>query len=105
MSQVKPKLSFPLQGWSETYARTPEEILLQHDERARWRRIHKALRSFLDRLPEPYRTIVHEHIFEDRSPAEIAERWGWSEEQVEQKLQRALDFVRERLGPFVEQVQ
>jgi len=90
------------QGWSEPYAKTPEEVLLRGEERARWRRIRQALRSGLDRLPEPYRALLRLWIVEDLSPAEIAEVVDWSEEQVERRLQQALDFLRERLQPFLE---
>jgi RNA polymerase sigma-70 factor (ECF subfamily) len=62
-------------------ARTPEQVLLDAERRA-------VLEEGVERLPEPYATVLQLAVFEDRSTREIAASMGISPTAVKMRLHR-----------------
>ena len=58
-----------------------------------------ALRGAIATLDEPARQLLHLYFFEERSQAEIAERFGVSQMQVSRLLAAVLRRLRSRIGP------
>lgn len=62
-----------------------------------------AIRQAVARLPEPQRTVVVMHHFEDVPVAEIAQQLGIPLGTVLSRLSRGRETLRRRLKPYVEQ--
>ena len=59
--------------------------------------VAKALRKGIEQLPEDQRTVVVQHLLEDRSHAEIVARLGISEDACKMRFSRALRQLRASL--------
>ncbi len=64
---------------------------------AEQREILVRVRGEVDRLREPYRSVVLLRYFSEKSPAEIAEQLGRPVHTVNSQLHRSLQLLRERL--------
>src|SRR5258706_2376680 len=68
------------------------------DDAAHWAEIRGVLDEALLNLPEKDRRAIVLRFFEQRSVAEVAERMGVTREAAKQRLFRAIEKLRERLG-------
>jgi RNA polymerase sigma factor (sigma-70 family) len=68
------------------------------DDAARWAEIRGVLDEALVNLPEKDRRVIVLRFFEQRSVEDVAERMGVTREAAKQRLFRAIEKLRARLG-------
>jgi RNA polymerase sigma factor (sigma-70 family) len=66
--------------------------------RAARRETRARLADALARLPEPQRAVVHQHLIEGRPLSAVADALGVTKNAVWERLQRALERLRDVLG-------
>jgi RNA polymerase sigma-70 factor (ECF subfamily) len=67
------------------------------DRASEARELEAELRAALERLPDPYREPLRQHLFEGRRPVEIAPRLGRTPGTVATQIQRGLGLLRSAL--------
>jgi RNA polymerase sigma-70 factor (ECF subfamily) len=63
--------------------------------------LRRLVRESIDRLPEPYRTVLVLRDIEELDTAEVAERLGVQEGAVKTRLHRARQALRTLLDPYL----